>query len=110
MILRNQLFHTRVHSNIKADSKPIHFFLSDKSLNCIVQLFNDNGNMKPWEDINVEFHLKYAQKMSKSWKDIILQVKENSKNLFILDHYIVRESQICSISIYFEYKDEHVPV
>ena len=47
------------NSNIKVDSKPIHFsFFSDKNLNFIGQLFNDNRNMKPWEDIRIEFHLK----------------------------------------------------
>ena len=50
------------NSNIKVDSKSVHFsFFSDKSLNFIGQLFNDNGNTKPWKDIIIEFHLKDTQ-------------------------------------------------
>ena len=34
------------NSNIKVDSKPVHVsFFSDKNLNFIGQLFNDNGNI-----------------------------------------------------------------
>ena len=36
------------NSNIKVDSKPVHFsFFSDKNLNFIGQFFNDNGKIKP---------------------------------------------------------------
>ena len=50
------------NSNIKVDSKSVHFsFFSDKNLNFIGQLFNDNGNTKPWKDIIIEFHLKDTQ-------------------------------------------------
>ena len=96
------------NSNIKVDSKPVHFsFFSDKNLNFIGQLFNENGNIKPWEDIKIEFHLKDTQKiywlqiidaLPKSWKDAILKDKGNAKNLVIFDHHIVRKSQICSLS------------
>ena len=49
---------------IKVDSKPVQFsFFSDKKLNFIGQLFNDNGNIKSWEDIKMEFHLKDNGKM-----------------------------------------------
>ena len=77
------------NSNIKVDSKPVHFsFFSDKNVNFIGQLFNENGNIKPWEDIKIEFHLKDTQKiywlqiidaLPKSWKDAILKVKEMEK-------------------------------
>ena len=46
------------NSNIKVESKPVHFsFFSDKNLNFTGQFFNDNGNIKTWEDIEIEFHL-----------------------------------------------------
>ena len=36
------------NSIIKVDSKPVHFsFFSDKNLNFIGQLLDDNGNIKP---------------------------------------------------------------
>ena len=89
------------NSNIKVDSKPVHFFFLN--LNFISQSFNDNGNIKPWENIKIEFHLKDTQKiywlqiidaLSKSWKDTILKDKGNTKNLVIFDHHIIRKSQL----------------
>ena len=94
--------------NIKVDSKPVHFsFFSDKNLNFIGQLFSENGNIKPWKDLKIEFHLKDTHKiywlqiidaLPKTWKDIILKDKGNAKNLVIFDHHIVRNSQICSFT------------
>ena len=96
------------NTNIKVDSKPVHFsFFSDKNLNFIGQLFNDNGNIKPWKDLKIEFHLKYTRKiywlqiidaLPKTWKDIILKDKRNAKSLVIFDHHIVRNSQIHSLN------------
>ena len=69
-------------------------------------MFNDNGKIKPWENIKIESHLKDSQKIEwlqiidalpKSWKDVILKDKGNAKNLVIFDHLIVRKSQICSL-------------
>ena len=81
------------NSNIKVDSKPVHFsFFSDKNV--------------PWKDLKIEFHLNDTHKiywlqiidaMPKTWKDIILKEKGNAKNLVIFDHHIVRKSQICSL-------------
>ena len=96
------------NSNIKVDNKFVHFsFFSDKNLHFIGQLFNENGNIKPWEDIKIEFHLKDTQKiywlqiidaLPKSWKDAILKDKGNAKNLVIFGHHIVRKCRICSVS------------
>ena len=66
-------------------------------------MFNDNGNIKPWNDLKIEFHHQDAHKifwlqiidaLPKTWKDIILKDKGNAKNLVIFDHHIVRNSQI----------------
>ena len=52
------------NSDIKVYSKPVQFsFFSDKNLNFIGQLLNDNGNIKPYEDIKIEFYLKVTQKI-----------------------------------------------
>ena len=92
------LYDSKVHS------KPAHFF-SHKNLKFIGQLFNGNGNIKPWEDIKIEFHLKDTQKiywlqiidaLPKSWKDI-LKDTGNANNLVIFDNHIVRKSQISSL-------------
>ena len=48
-----------LNSNVKVDIKPDHIsFFSDKNLNVIGQLLNDNGNIKSWDDIKIE--LKYT--------------------------------------------------
>ena len=74
------------NSNIKGDSKTVHFsFFNAKNLNFIGQLFNDNGNASPWEELKTVFHLKDTQKiywllidaLPKSWKDTILKEKGN---------------------------------
>ena len=52
------------NSNIKVYSKPVQFcFFSDENLNFIGQLLNNNGNIKPYEDIKIEFYLKVTQKI-----------------------------------------------
>ena len=76
-------------------------------MNFTGQSFNDNGNIKPWKVLKIEFHLKNTHKiywlqtidaLSKTWKDIILKDKGHAKNLVILDHHIVRNSQIHSLN------------
>ena len=95
------------NSKIKVDSKPVHFPLFDKTLNFVGQLFSNNGNLQPWEDIKIEFYLKDTQEiylllisdaLPKSWKDIILKDKRNAKNFVNFDRGIVRKSQICSLN------------
>ena len=76
-------------------------------MNFIGQLFHYNGIIKPWKDLKIEFHLKDTHKIywlqitdafPKTWKDIILKDKGNTKNLVTFDHHIVRNSQICSFN------------
>ena len=67
--------------NIKVDSKPMRFsFCSDKNVNFIGQLFNDNGNINLWADIKTEFHLKDTQKIY--WLQIIDTCQNRGKILF----------------------------
>ena len=70
-------------------------------------MFNDNGNIKPWEDIKIQFHLKDTYKiywlqiidaLPKTIEDIILKDKRNAKNSVIFDHHTVKKSQICSLN------------
>ena len=94
------------NSNIKVDSKPVHFyFFSDKNLSFIGQLFNENGNIKALEDIKIEFYLKDTQKiywlqiidaLPKSWKHAIFKNKGNTQIVVIFDHNIVRKTQVYS--------------
>ena len=63
MILSELIWHW-FNSNIKVDSKPVHFsFLLIKKLNFIGQWFNDNGNIKPWKDLKIEFCIKDTHKI-----------------------------------------------
>ena len=82
-------------------------FLSDKNLNFIGQLFDDNGNIKPSKDLKIKFQLKDVLRiysfqvidaLPKTWKDIILKDKGNAKELVIFAHHIVRNSQISSLN------------
>ena len=70
-------------------------------------MFNDNGNIKHWEDIKRKFHLKKTQQLywlqiidalPKSWKDATLKDKGNAKDLVIFDYHIVRKSKIRSLN------------
>ena len=54
-------------------------------------MFNDNGNIKPWEDLKIEFKdthkiywLQIIDALLKTWKDIILKDKGNAKKLLFL--------------------------
>ena len=52
------------NSNIQVDSKPVRFsFFTDKNLNFVGQLFNDNGNEKVWKDLKIEIYLKNTHKI-----------------------------------------------
>ena len=73
----------------------------------IGESFNDNGNIKPLNDLKEEFHFKDTNKMYwlqiidallKTWEDIILNDEGNATDLFIFDHYIVINSEICSLN------------
>ena len=40
----------------------IFLFFCDKYLKFVGQLFNDNGNIKPWKEIKIELYLKNTHK------------------------------------------------
>ena len=70
-------------------------------------MFNDNGNVNPWKDLKIDFHLKDTHKiywlqiinaLPKSWEDNFLNNKGNTKILVIFDHHVVRKYQICSLN------------
>ena len=55
----------------------------------------------------MKFHLKDTHKiywvqiidaLLKSWKDIILKDKENTKNVVIFDHHVASKFKICSLN------------
>ena len=81
----------------------IFLFFSNPGLNFIGQLFNYNGNVKPWKDIKIEFHLIDNHKicllqiidvLPETWKNIILKDKRNANNLVIFGYHIIKKYQI----------------
>ena len=63
-------------------------------------MLKDNGNIKPWEDVKVEFYPKDTQK-KKYWLQILDALTKSGKgtilkDLVIFNHHIVRKSQLCS--------------
>ena len=68
----------------------MHFsFFSDKNLNFIGQLYNDNESIKPWKDFKIELHLRDTHKiywsqiiddLSKAWKRYYIERQGMQKN------------------------------
>ena len=88
----------------------IFLFFSDPNLNFIGQLFNYNGNVKPWKDIKIEFHLidnhkicllQITDVLPETWKNIILKDKRNANNLVIFGYHIIKKYQILHEIKYF---------
>ena len=89
----------------------MHFSFFFLAKNFITQLFNDNGNIKPWEDIKTAFYLKDIHKrywlqiidaLPRMWKDMKnvskrMKNKGHIKRLVIFDHDFVGKSQICGL-------------
>ena len=46
-------------------------------------MFNENGNIKPWEDIKIELYLKDTQK--KYWLQIIDALPKSCKDAILKD-------------------------
>ena len=84
------------------------FWFSEKKLNFIGQLFNDNGNIKPWKDVKLEFHFKDIHKiywlniidaLPKTWNDIILKYKGNTNNLVFLATVLKKNLRSCNLKL-----------
>ena len=78
---------------------------SDKGLNIVYQLFNNNGNFKSWSSIKEEFgfsnisnfkwqQLKYM--LPSSWNKIIKET-DNVDNLLLLNHHLIKKITLIGI-------------
>ena len=96
---KNFKFHNRYKqwhlAQILRLTVDLRIFFSDKNVNIIGQLFNDNKNIKLWKNTEFEFHLKDTHKiywlqiidaLPKTWKNIILKDKGNAKKFFWSPH------------------------
>ena len=95
------------NSCIKIDKKPVYVrAISQNNLNFVGQLFQD-GKLKTWENIKVEFGLQSFQKFKwlqitdaipKNWKDIIKDDNGNSKNLVFYDNHLSKGGLIYGLN------------
>ena len=82
---------------IRADNKTISsFIISRKDINYVGELFKGDGKPKLWKELKNEFNLQgqlqfiYNQmihSIPKSWKDALIAISENIKNLVFEEHH-----------------------
>ena len=85
---------------IKIDDKTIFSSsLSAKGINFVGQLFQNNQQIKKWDELKTEFDLIENEKflivqithtLPSSWKEILRSIK----NLVIQDHHLIKKHQI----------------
>ena len=93
---------------IKIDDKTIFSSsLSAKGINFVGQLFQNNQQIKKWDELKTEFDLIEKEKflivqiihaLPISWKEILQNYTENSYNLDIQDHHLIKKHQILSLN------------
>ena len=96
-ILSNFLWFNK---HILIEKKSIFFRdFSDKGLNFVYQLFDNNGNVKSWSSIKEEFgfsnisNFKWQQliyTLPPSWKKIIKET-DNADNLLLPNHHLIKK-------------------
>ena len=78
---------------------------SEKSLNFVYHLFDNNGNVKSWSIIKDEFgfsiisNFKWQQliyTLPRSWKKIIKET-DNADNLLLPNHHLIKKSTLIGI-------------
>ena len=102
-ILSNFLWFNK---HILIEKKSIFFRdFSDKGLNFVYQLFDNNGNVKSWSSIKEEFgfsnisNFKWQQliyTLPPSWKKIIKET-DNADNLLLPNHHLIKKNTLIGI-------------
>ena len=85
---------------IKIDDKTIFSSsLSAKGINFVGQLFQNNQQIKKWDELKTEFDLIEKEKflivqithaLPISWKEILRNYTESINNLVIQDHHLIK--------------------
>ena len=99
-MLPNQiLWHNKY---IKIDNKTIFSSsLSAKGINFVGQLFQNNQQIKKWDELKTEFDLIEKEKflivqiihaLPISWKEILRNYTESINNLVIQDHHLIKKT------------------
>ena len=93
---------------IKIDDKTIFSSsLSAKGINFVGQLFQNNQQIKKWDELKTEFDLIEKEKflivqithaLPISWKEILRNYTENINNLVFQDHHLIKKHQILSLN------------
>ena len=87
---------------IKIDDKTIFSSsLSAKGINFVGQLFQNNQQIKKWDELKTEFDLIEKEKflivqithaLPISWKEILRNYTESINNLVIQDHHLIKKT------------------
>ena len=93
---------------IKIDDKTIfNSSLSAKRINFVGQLFQNNQQIKKWDELKTEFDLTENKKflfvqiihaLPISWKEILCNYNESINNLVIQDLNLIKKCQILSLN------------
>ena len=93
---------------LKIDDKTIFSSsLSAKGINFVGQLFQNNQQIKKWDELKTEFDLIEKEKflivqithaLPISWKEILRNYTENINNLVFQDHHLIKKHQILSLN------------
>ena len=77
----------------------------EKNVNCVNDLIKENGNFKIWEQVTCEFkidknlflkRIQLVHAIPNYCKKTLTKNTTNSKNLFYLNHYLIKSNQIHS--------------
>ena len=95
------------NANIQIDKTSIHFSrFSEKNINYVSQLFNNNGLIKKWHKLKEEYNLhqnSYFQwvqlidSIPEKWKFIIKKNNEVAANLTTHDHHLIKGSRVITL-------------
>ena len=93
------------NKHILIEKKSIFFRdFSDKGLNFVYQLFDNNGNVKSWSSVKEEFaynnilNFKWQQlihRLPPSWKKI--KETDNVDNLLLPNHHLIKKNTLIGI-------------
>ena len=93
---------------IKIDHKTIFSSSSSaKGINFLGQLFQNNQQIKKWNELKTEFDLIEKEKFLSvqiihalpiSWKEILRNYTESINNLVIRDHHLIKKYQVLSLN------------
>ena len=97
--------HLWYNANIQIDKTSIHFSrFSEKNINYVSQLFNNNGLIKKWQEYKEEYNqnsyfqwVQLIDSIPEKWKFIIKKDDEIAANLTTHDHHLIKGSRVITL-------------